>query len=152
MMVSYGVNTAMLDANSSPRGAGWPGYGVGIPGFHDNKRHLSMVRRASQTIMVAEHWGLNDLNQIPVGNNTFVRAWTDPPTQRNPVGADGTELTPAGGVVPLASGYINRGYAIAVRHLGRSNYLFHVGRVAAMTPWETVVDGDLTRSAMWTGR
>ncbi len=152
MMVSYGVNTAMLDTNTSSRGAGWPGYGVGIPGFNDNFRHLSAVRHASQTILVAEHWGLNDVGDIPVANNTWVRAWTDPPTQRTPVAYDGTEVAASAGVTPIASGYINKGYALSLRHHGRSNYLFHDGRVEAISPWETIVNGTLADSPMWTGR
>lgn len=152
MMVSYGINTALLDANASPFRAGWPGWGVGIPGFHDNRRLLALVRKPAQTILLAEHWGLDDLNRVPVANDTLVRAWTDPPTQRCPVDAEGVELTPPAGVAPLASGYANRGYAVAARHRKRSNYLFHDGRVEAMSPWQTLVDGDLARSTMWSGR
>ena len=145
-MVSYGVNNAMLGT-----GANW-GYGKGITGMLDHNRQLSAVKKPGRTIMLAEHWGLNDAGDIPQFNNTFVRSWTDPPTARTPVNADGTELTPPSGFSPTASGFAGKGYALTARHRGKSNYLFHDGHVESLTPWETIPTGSLDDANLWTGR
>ncbi len=144
-MVSYGVNNALLGP-----GANW-GYGKGQPGLLDHTRRLAAIPKPSMTIMLAEHWGLDDLDNIPVANNNKVRSWTDPPTARTCVDADGNEVTPSG-FTPTASGYAGKGYGLSLRHHGRSNFLFHDGRVQSLTPQETVPTGSLDDGNLWTGQ
>ncbi len=144
-MVSYGVNNAMLGP-----GANW-GYGKGRNGFLDHTRAITTVSKPGRTIMLAEHWGLDDIGDIPVSNNKKVRSWTDPPTARTCVDAGGNEVTP-NGFTPTVSGFAGKGYGLSLRHRGRSNYLFHDGHVESLTPQDTMPTGSLDDANLWTGR
>lgn len=147
-MVSYGVNTAMLGPNSN---GGWPGWGKGIPGMFDNRRQTTQIPHQSTTILIAEHWGLDDNGQVPAGNNTFVRSWVEPPCIRRPVDVVGNEISLAPGFSPASAGGAGKGYAISNRHRDRSNFLFHDGHVERLTPWDTAQGGTLDAPNLWTG-
>jgi len=162
---SYGLNTAVLGdtgvtganqwgfPNPNRPVTGWPGYGVGIPGFTDNRRKLARIIQPGDTILVAEHAGAD---HWLLGNtdNPFAY-WSDAPFVRPPVDNSGTELTPPvswGSWLP-AYGWRDtyaRSLALRVAHRGRSNYLFHDGHVAALTPWETT-GPDPAQPNLWTG-
>ncbi len=148
-MVSYGVNTALLCDNVM---GGWPGFGKGLPGMYDNRRQLAQIPHQGSTIMLAEHWGLDDNGLVPAANNTFVRSWTSPPSIRRPVDLNGTEIAVPSMYSPTSSGPAGKGYAISNRHRDRSNYLFHDGHIERLTAWDTVPGGDLDSSNLWTGR
>jgi prepilin-type N-terminal cleavage/methylation domain-containing protein/prepilin-type processing-associated H-X9-DG protein len=159
---SYGPNTAVLSTHSSTGPSdgfpvpnigifkGWPGYGIGVAGFFDNRRRSVLLPRQSETIQYAEHWGDN----ISFGALPAAR-WTDAVFVRKPVDKDGKDLTPPPAWGTWLSTWLipadaYRSVAVRVSHRGRSNYLFHDGRVAAMTPWETCAP-DPALPNMWTG-
>lgn len=162
---SYGPNTALLGdtgvsapgqggfPNSTKSTTGWPGYGIGIPGYRDNRRVLGAIGNASMTILMAEHRGAN--HALLGGPDNPYAYWTDAPFVRPPIGPDGRALTPPSAWGTWQTGFpwndaMGNHLAIRVSHRGRSNYLFHDGRVAALTPWETC-SADSTLPNMWTG-
>ncbi len=159
--VSYGINTAYLDTNACdtsfnaggtgayPEGrAGWPGFGVGIPGVNDNARYKRAIGSPSSTIQLAEHFGQPNWAQ----NRAL---WTEPPFARVPVDRDGNNLPVPSSFGAYTAGYPLTdkfiGHALLVNHRGRSNYLFVDGRVEALSPWETC-SADPTLPNLWTGR
>lgn len=160
-IASYGPNTAVLgahaDTGASQGGwanfdkgvAGWPGYGVGVPGLMDNARSSSRMGKASQTIQMAEHLGR------PAAMDQFT-SWTDAPFARKPVGPDGLPLVPPSSFgAPMApfdwSGDGYDGWALRASHRGRSTYLFVDGHVETLTPWQTA-SADPAQPNLWTGR
>lgn len=160
--ISYGINTAVLDTNTSPRGAGWPGYGVGLPGMHDNTRMPEKYQNPSGTIQVAEHWGLNRVGQVDYQTYNWAK-WTVPPNVQQPFlsGRSGALAPPPAGwtIAPTpppgtAPPGDPAGRSMRIAHKHRSNFLFVDGHVAAHDPWKTcgpVLDTSID-NAMWTGR
>ncbi len=162
---SYGLNTAVLGdtgvsganqwgfPNQNRPTTGWPGYGVGIPGLRDNRRILAKISHPSDTILVAEHLGA-DNRMLGNTDNPFAY-WSEAPFVRPPVDNRGVELTPPAswGTWLPAFGWRDtyaRSLAVRVAHRGRSNYLFHDGHVASLTPWETT-GPDPAQPNLWTG-
>ena len=160
---SYGMNTAILGDTGStgigdfPNGfrttTGWPGYGIGIPGFKDNKRTLARIPKPADVILLAEHRGSQ--TSLVGGIDTAFSYWTDAPFVRPPMDTNSVELTPAsswGTWLPTFGWRDDYGRTLGVRvsHNSRSNYLFHDGHVAAMTPWETCTANPADPN-LWTG-
>lgn len=160
-MVSYGVNTALLGANTCPGGTfagmvtgpNWPGFGLGINGLADNWRLVAQIPHQSTVIMLAEHEGIADDGTIPggLGGAKSVRSWTDPPSVRSPLDANGIEMTLPAGWSPGLTGPMGKGLAFSARHRSRSNVLFHDGHCESLTPWQTCEGGSLTARNLWTG-
>lgn len=159
--ISYGINTTYLDTNSSSKGAGWPGLGVGIPGMHDNTRRQSMFKNPSETIQVAEHWGLMPNGTVDYHTYNWAK-WTMPPNVYTPIQSGGKGLlpTPSGWGSSPAPGVHSFGkpgspsaLSMRVGHRSVSNFLFVDGHVAAMNPLSTC--GPVMESSyvnrMWTG-
>ncbi len=162
---SYGMNTAVLGAtgtaywdagfpNATKVANGWPGYGIGVPGYKDNRRSLAALPRVSNTILLAEHRGSQHF--LLGGTDTPFQYWTDPPFIRAPVDASLAAMSPTASWGAWQPGYPwgdAHGTPLAVRvsHRGSSNYLFHDSRVASLTPWETC-SADPNLPNMWTGR
>ena len=162
---SYGPNTAILGNNPS-NGAnqwgypnqnqsvtGWPGYGVGLPGFNDNRRRISSVPNPGNVILLAEHRGAN--HWFNGGTENPFAYWTEAPFIRAPIDENGNQMIPPaswGTWLPAYNWTTGPGVNVTMRvsHRGRSNYLFHDGRVAAMSPWDTCTP-DPTVPNMWTG-
>ncbi|MDA3962357.1 MAG: DUF1559 domain-containing protein [Planctomycetota bacterium] len=154
--ICYGMNVAMLGPNSCSTRSGWPGWGVGIDGFHDNKRHQDLITNPSQVIHLAEHWGYNRDGSLTDKNCFDDADWTTPPNVVRPF--DGGDRAPA--KVPAGFSPIDppdereAGRAFRIAHRNRSNFLFVDGHVASMDPWKTVGPTMDTSDAnlMWTGR
>jgi prepilin-type processing-associated H-X9-DG protein len=157
-VASYGPNTALLGdhsgtgsnqggwANHDKGVSGWPGYGVGIPGFRDNARRRARLPKPTQTILMAEHRG------NPYDDPQFTY-WTDAPFARLPVDGTGAQLTPPSSFGTPTLGWSGDGWdgwALRVSHRGRSTYLFHDGHVEVLTPWETCTANPAVEN-MWTG-
>ncbi len=164
MSASYGMNTAMLGYHggmTNPDGpdathvtGGWPGFGIGIPGMLDNRRMLSLMPNPAGTILLAEHRGAN--HSLLGGIESPFAYWTDPPFIRQPLDTEEQRLQPPDSWgswqpgFPWADDYNSMSVTLRVSHRGRSNYVFHDGRVAAYTPWETC-SSDPSLPNMWTG-
>ena len=162
---SYGPNTAMLGdtgrtganqwgfPNQHESPTGWPGYGVGIPGLRDNARQIARIGMPSQVIALAEHRGAR--TYLVGGGESPFAYWTDPPFVRQPVDGDGQPMTaPPSWGTPIAPFPYTAADATfltqRISHRGRANYLFHDGRVAAMSPWDTC-QADPALANLWTG-
>ncbi len=160
---SYGMNTAVLGDTGStgiwdfPNGlqstTGWPGYGVGIPGYKDNKRKLARISKPVDVILLAEHRGSQ--TSLLGGTETAFSYWTDAPFVRPPMDANSVEMTPPAtwGTWLPAFGWrdtLGRTLGVRMSHNGRSNFLFHDGHVSAMTPWETCTSNPADPN-LWTG-
>lgn len=155
--MSYGINTACLDTNTSSYGAGWPGYGIGIYGLHDNTRRADRYPSPSQTIQVAEHCGLQSYQNVHYNTYNWAK-WTVPPNVQAPAKGRGLAPQPPGFAAPVLTVGGNAadpaGRAMRVAHRSVSNFLFVDGHVAAMDPWKTVgpvLDTSIA-NAWWTGR
>lgn len=162
---SYGMNTAVLGAtgvaywdagfpNATKVADGWPGYGIGVPGYRDNRRLLSSLPNPSNTILLAEHRGSKHF--LLGGTDTAFQYWTDPPFVRAPIDQSLRAMDPSAAWGSWQPGYpwgdaLGTPLAVRVSHRGRSNYLFHDGRVAALAPWDTC-SADPAQPNMWTGR
>ena len=153
---SYGMNTTYLgkngqnDTRGNPREDidGFPGFGVGIPGVQDHTRRYAKISRPGETILLAEHIGQAD--------NGF-SMHTDPPFVQTPRGTDGQPLPVPADFGSLPSPFNGPGWdtprwALRASHHNQSNYLFHDGRVALLTPWQTCSKADYNQPNMWTGR
>ena len=153
---SYGMNNAYLGKNGQcgtwgdPRGDidGFPGFGVGIPGVQDHTRKYARISRPGETILLAEHIGQAD--------NGF-SLHTDPPFVQTPRGKDSQPMPVPADFGSLPSPFDGPGWdtpkwALRASHHNQSNYLFHDGRVALLTPWQTCSKSDYNQPNMWTGR
>jgi len=154
---SYGMNTACLGPNGAPDG-GYPGWGVGIPGLHDEYRHGAFYRDGSRTIQITEHWGREVNGSLVHNTNAAWAKWTNPPNVTIPI--DGYSKTwatiPAGfaPVNPALGGRRVPSQTLRIAHRGKSNFLFVDGHVETLDPWTTVgpaLDTSLANN-MWTGR
>jgi prepilin-type N-terminal cleavage/methylation domain-containing protein/prepilin-type processing-associated H-X9-DG protein len=156
--MSYGLNTACLDTNTSAKGAGWPGWGVGIRGMHDNTRHADRYPNPSGTIQVAEHWGVTAEGAVDFQTYNWAK-WTTPPNVATPYNGSTRALAipPAGfataAPIPTTPGDAS-GRSFRIAHRGVSNFLFVDGHVERLNPWSTcgpTLDTSAA-NAKWTGR
>lgn len=163
ILTSYGMNVACLTdhagGGSRSLEPGYPGWGVGMDGLFDTRRHSGSIWFPSSTIHIGEHAGTKPDGTLKRGDGIeSTNEHVNPPNVSWP-------QTDAGAYAEIPSGsasadpsslgkWRHNAQTLRVSHRGRSNYLFYDGHVEALKPFETCGPSldDGPANAMWNGR
>ncbi|MDA3959176.1 MAG: prepilin-type N-terminal cleavage/methylation domain-containing protein [Planctomycetota bacterium] len=163
ILTSYGMNVACLEANTGGGirnlEPGHPGWGVGVDGMMDTRRHQDLFPHPSSTIHIAEHAGTMPDGTLKYKDGiTSINEWTNPPNVSWPMsGPNEYVAIPSGSASanPIGLGtWRHNGQTLRVSHRGRSNYLFYDGHIESIKPFDTCGPAldDTDANAMWNGR